>query len=137
MIVLVSIFTCDTQEPMTGDVGKEIGLPYCHRLVDVQLILHLWQIVMTSCISHVRSSWLMFTSRPRSFYNTSSTYNKINMQGGRYKETHVITIRKLPKLSMPQTKLPCIIFFTFTTIHIPWSKTFMSNTKYKQYCLHV
>jgi hypothetical protein len=123
MIVLASIFTCDTntQEPMIGDVGKEIGLPYCHCLVDVPTYppptTNSDDLMHFPCI--LGSSWLMFTSRPTSFYNTSSTYNKINMQDGRYNKTHVVTIWKLPKLSMPQNKIAMHFFFTFTTIHIP------------------
>jgi hypothetical protein len=98
MIVLASIFTCDTQEPMTGDVGKEIGLPYCRCLVDVPTYLSPMtnsdDLMHFPCI--LGSSWIMFTSRPTSFYDASATYNKIKMQDGRYKETHVVTIRKLP-----------------------------------------
>jgi hypothetical protein len=70
MIVLASIFICDTQEPMTRDVGKEIGLPYCHRLVDVQTypspMTNNDDLMHFPCI--LGSSWFMFTSRPTSLY---------------------------------------------------------------------
>jgi hypothetical protein len=126
MIVLASIFICDTQEPMTRDVGKEIGLPYCHCLVDVRTypspMTNNDDLMHFPCI--LGSSWFMFTSRPTSLYNTSFTYNKITMQDGRYKETHVVTIRKLPKLSMPQKEIAMHYFFTFTTYTFLNSKLF-------------